>query len=91
VSAFDQRIEIRQPSEQWVDRYMVGDIVTKIPLWRDKERTQPDCIGSKPRDMIKPSGNARKVAHPIAIAVEETPRINLIDYRAAPPVHIGHE
>jgi hypothetical protein len=40
--------------------------------------------------MVQPGRHAGKITDPIAIGVEKAARIDLIDHRAAPPVHASH-
>src|ERR1700726_142351 len=64
---------------------MIRHVIAEIALRRGVERTEPDGVHPETGHVIQPSGNAREVAHAIAIRVEKAAQVDLIDHRATPP------
>src|SRR5690606_4813675 len=53
-------------------------------------RRDPDRVHAQRGHVVQPVGDARKVAHAVAVGVEETAGVDLVDDGAAPPLVIGH-
>ena len=78
VGALEQGVEVRERAEQRVDVAVVRDVVAGVGLGGAVERRQPDRVDAEPREVVEPRGDARQVADPVARAVGEGPRIDLI-------------
>ena len=85
VRALDQRVEVGEGPEQGIDVAIVGDVIAEIRHRRGKEGRQPDRVDAERGDMVEVAGDARQVADPVAIAVGEAARVDLIDHGASPP------
>ncbi|MPM00683.1 hypothetical protein SDC9_46912 [bioreactor metagenome] len=90
----DDLIEIGKAAEHRIDVAVIADVIAEILHRRGEERRDPDRIGAKRGHIGQPAHDAQQIAHPVAVRVLETARIDLIDHRAAPPVgilfHHGH-
>ncbi len=62
-----------------MNRPVIGNVVTVIPQRRGKERHQPDRIYAQLLHVVELLGQPLKVSNAIAIAVEESPHMNLIN------------
>ena len=90
MSPSQKRVEIRHRPENRIDLDIIRHVIAEIPLRRHEERTKPDRIDAKPRDMLQPFGHPAQIANAVAVRIAKAPRIDLIDHRAAPPVHRRH-
>src|SRR6266568_8418859 len=80
-----QRIEFGEIAEQWMDIFIVGDVVTKVRHRRGVDRRNPERIDAKVDEMIEPRLNAFQIADAVAIRILERARIDLIDDPSLPP------
>jgi len=92
VGLFHQPIKVAQGPEHRIDVAIVGDVVAEILHRRREERRQPDGVDVEAGDVVQLVQHAGQVAHAIAVAVEETTWVDLIDHPAAPPILklLGH-
>lgn len=86
----EQPIEIVQRPEQRIHCTVVRDVVAEIGHRRLEERRDPDRIHAQPGDVVEFGDDAGQIAHPIAIGIQKTTRINLIDDGPAPPWCLRH-
>ncbi len=86
VRAREHPVELRQVAESGIDIAVVGDVVTRVRLRRRVERREPQRIHPELREIAEMLFDAQQVAHPIAIAIGERARIDLIDHRVPPPI-----
>ena len=85
-SAGDQLVQLLQRAEQRVDVLVVADVVAVVVHRRAVDRRQPDHVDAQLGQVVQPLGDAGDVAGPVAVAVGERPRIDLVDHRGLPPV-----
>ncbi|ENN87987.1 hypothetical protein RHSP_50349 [Rhizobium freirei PRF 81] len=78
--------EIGKRAENRIDIAIIGDVIAHIGHRRSEERRQPDRIDSERGNVRQASGNPLYVAEPVGIRVLKRPRVDLIDYRPAPPI-----
>src|SRR5258705_5905080 len=85
MGARDQRVEIGQAAERWIDVAIVCDVVAEIRHGRDVERRNPDTVDAERRDVIELLDDARQIADAIAVAILKAPGIDLINDGVSPP------
>jgi len=83
-----QGVEVRQRAEERVDVGVVGDVVAGVGLGRRVERRQPDGVDAELDEGVEPGRDAGEVAHPVAVAVGEGARVDLVDDGGAPPLEV---
>jgi len=88
VGAVDQRVEIPKRAEHRVHVAVIGHVIAEIQHRRAEERRDPDRINTQIGHVIQPVDDPGQIADPVAVAVLETARVDLVDHRAAPPVPI---
>ena len=63
----NQRVKIRQRSVFRIDVAIIRYVITKILLWRRKERADPDGVNAQIGDIIQSGDNTLQVADTIAV------------------------
>ena len=77
--------EVLQRAIVGMDVFIVRNVIGPVAVRRRMDRRQSDRIHAQRLDIIQLSGQADKVALPVAITVAKAADINLIDRRATPP------
>ena len=77
----DQRVGVGERAEARVNRRMVGDVVAEVGHRRAVDGRQPDGVGPQIADMLEPARDTAQVADPIAVAVGEGARVDLVHDR----------
>src|SRR6185437_1465108 len=72
------------------DGAVIGDVIAEIAHRREEERREPDGVDAERRHVIQFLGDAGEIADAVAIAVEKTAGIDLVDDGAGPPFVILH-
>jgi len=85
-----QPVEIGERAEQRVHVAMVGDVVAEVGHRRFEERRDPDRVDAEGGDIVQAFDDAGQVAHAIAVGIQETARVDLIDDGTAPPWRLRH-
>src|SRR5258708_6559194 len=85
MGARDQRVEIGQAAERWIDIAIVGDVVAEIRHGRDVERRNPDTVDAERRDVIQLLHDSGQIADAIAVVILKAPGIDLINDGVSPP------
>jgi hypothetical protein len=80
-----QAVEIVTRAEQRVDADVVRDVVAEVGHRRGIDRADPDRIDAEPGQIVDPLDDSLEIAHPVAVAVLERARINLVDDGLLPP------
>ena len=80
------RVEVVERAQPRVDVAVVGDVVPAVGERGRVERAQPDGVDAERREVVDPRRDAGEVADPVAVAVGEAARIDLVDDGLAPPV-----
>ena len=86
VGAGDQLVHLLQRPEQRLDVLVVADVVAVVDQRRAVDRTQPDDVHTEPLEVVEPADDPAQVTDPVAIAVGEALRVDLVDDRRLPPV-----
>ena len=89
VQAVEQGVEIVHGTEVFHDIAIIADIVAVIVVGRFVHRVEPDHVNTQATDIVQFGDNALQVAYPIAIAVFEAARIDLIYDGLFPPGAAG--
>ena len=84
----NQRVKIRQRSVFRIDVAIIRHVITKILLWRRKERADPDGVNAQIGDIIQSGDDPLQVADTIAVGILKRPWIDLIDDGRFPPFQI---
>src|SRR6185437_3412746 len=90
MGARQEAVEILDRAEDGIDGAMIGDVVAEIAHRREEEWREPDGVDAERRHVIQFLGDAGEIADAVAIAVEKTARIDLVDDGAGPPFVILH-
>ena len=85
MSAGQHRIEIGQVAEQGIHVAIVADVVTEVLHRRREERREPDPVHAQAGDIVQLFEHTLQIADAVAVGVEKTAGIDLIDYSAPPP------
>src|SRR5579864_310170 len=85
VRLFKQRIQVRQGSEERVGIGVIANIVAKIGHRRRIDRGEPERVNAEPLQVVQFAGDPRQVSYPIAIAIEKTAWVDLINHARLPP------
>ncbi len=78
-------IEVSERAEQRVHVAVVRDVVTEVGHWRGEEGRQPDRVHPEPDEVVELATDALEITDPVAVGIEERPRIDLVDDRRLPP------
>src|SRR5215203_2637291 len=81
----DERIEVSCGTEDRINAAIVRNVVAEVAHRRGEEWREPDAVDTQAAHIIELLRNSGKVADAITVGVREAARINLVDYRAAPP------
>ncbi len=90
VGLGQQAVEVVQAAEQRINVAVIGDVVAEVGHRRPEERRDPDRIHAQRGNVVQALDDARQVAHPIAVGIEETARVDLVDDGSAPPWIVRH-
>jgi hypothetical protein len=85
-----QAVEVVQAAEQRVDVAVIGDVVAEVGHRRPEERRDPDRIHAQRGNVVQALDDAGQVAHAIAVGIEVTARVDLVDDGSAPPWIVRH-
>ena len=85
VGLMEQGVQILKGPEERMDIGVIGNVIAKIGHRRWIDRRKPDSVNAEPAQVIQLAGDSREISHPIAIAIEKTPRVNLINNARLPP------
>ena len=88
VGLGDESIEVGFGPEQRIDPFVVADVVAEVEPRRRVDRRQPDGVDAETvrAEVVEVVDDARQVADPVAVAVGEAARVDLVDDATAPPV-----
>ena len=90
VQRRDQLVELLQRAEERVDVLVVGDVVAVVGHRRAVDRAQPDDVDAEQLEVVEVGQDAAEVTDPVAVAVGEAARVDLVDDGGLPPVAVGH-
>ncbi|MNN07338.1 hypothetical protein D3C81_1201620 [compost metagenome] len=90
MSLGQQPVEVVKAAEQRIDIAVVGDVIAEVGHRRTEERRDPDRIHAQRGDVVQTLDDAGQVAYPVAVGVEETARVDLVDDGSAPPWIVRH-
>src|SRR6201999_2177360 len=83
----DEVLEVLRRAEVRVHAVVVGHVVAPVGIGRRERRVQPDAVDAQPLEVVQARPDAAEVADPVAVAVREGPRVDLIQNAVTPPVH----
>ncbi len=84
----DQLVEVSEGAEERVDIGVVGDVVAEVGHGGGVEGRDPDGIHAQPGEVVEPPGDARQIAGPVTVRVEEAPRVDLVHDGRLPPAWV---
>gem|GEM_PF-4319473 len=87
----DDRIKVIKRSIGWIDRFVVGDVVTPVAHWRQVERCDPQDVDAEPRQMVKFVEHPNEVANAIGVTVGKRADVRLVAHRVTPPLFCTHD
>src|SRR3989442_5974654 len=85
VRLLKQDVQVCQGSEERMDIGVIANIITEIGHGRRVDGRKPDGINAEPLQVVQFAGDTREVSYPIAIAIEKTPWVDLINHACLPP------
>ena len=85
----DEEAEILAGPVAGVDAPIVGDVVTIVAERRGVERQEPEAGHPQILEVVELLHQAREVADPVVVAVEEGLDVDLVDNRIAIPLRVG--
>src|SRR5256885_15359605 len=85
VGLLKQGVQVRQGSEERMDIGVIANIIAKIGHRRRIDGREPDRVNAEPAQIVQFAGDSREIPYPIAIAIEKTPRVDLINHTRLPP------
>ena len=89
VGARDQLVVVGKGAVVRVDVEVVRNVVAGICLRRGVERRYPDRIYPQFGQVVELRNDARQIPQAVCSRVREGPRVDLVDYCAAPPlIHV---
>ena len=91
VGRLDEVADVLDRAVVGLDREEVGDVVAAVAQRGRVERQQPDAVDAEPLQVVELLDQAAEVARPVAVAVEERPRVDLVEDRGLEPVGLGLE
>ena len=86
VRLVDEAAEVAHRAVGWVDRAVVGNVVTVVAQRRGIERHQPDRIDAERGDVIEPLHQPTEVAHSVIVGILESLDVHLVDDGVLVPV-----
>jgi hypothetical protein len=86
VGVADEGVGVEEVAEHGGDGPVVGDVVARVRLRRFVERAEPYGIDAELLEVRQPAADAFEVSHPVAVAVGEAARVDLVDHRVPPPL-----
>ena len=86
VQPLQQLVEVVERAEERVDRPIVADVVAVVVVRGGVDGREPDHVDAESLEVVEVLDDAPQVADAVAVAVCETPRIDLIDDRRLPPL-----
>ena len=85
VCLLKQDVEIVKSSEEWMHIGIIADIIAKISHGRRIDGREPESVNTEPAQIIQFVGDSGEIPYPIAIAIEKTPWVDLINHTRLPP------
>ena len=85
-AARDEPVEVVHRAEQRIDRRVVRDVVAEVEARRGVDRREPDRVDPERLEVVEMGRDPGQVADPVAVAVGEAARVDLVDDAAPPPV-----
>src|SRR3989442_15797724 len=85
VGLLQQGVQILKGPEERMNSGVIGNVIAKIGHRRWVDRREPDGVNAEPAQVIQLAGDPRQISYPIAIAIEKTTRIDLINHARLPP------
>src|SRR5215475_15084500 len=85
MGGLEQRVEVRELSEQRVNVRIVGHVVAKIRHRRCEDWRNPDGIHAQLYEVRQPLRNAAQVTDPVPVGVLKGAWIDLINNARLPP------
>src|SRR2546427_7555486 len=85
VRLLKQGVQVCQGSEERMHIAVIANIITEIGHGRRVDGRKPDGINTEPAQIVQLAADTREVSYPISIAIEKTPRVNLINHARLPP------
>src|SRR5579884_1286542 len=86
-----QGVQVLQGPEERMHIGIVGNVIAKIGHRRRIDGREPDGVDAEPAQVIELAGDSRQISHAIAIAIEKTAGVDLINHPRLPPgVRLRH-
>src|SRR2546428_13279197 len=85
VGLIKQGIQVCQGSEERMHIAVIANIITEIGHGRRVDGRKPDGINTEPLQVVQLAADTREVSYPIAIAIEKTAWVDLINHARLPP------
>ncbi len=82
----DEAIEVGLRAVLRIDRGVIAHVVADVPAGRRIDRRQPDRVDAEALEVVEVGDDPRQVADPVAVAVGEAARVDLVHHAAPPPV-----
>src|SRR6266566_9755095 len=79
VRLLKQGVQVRQGSKERMDIGVIANIIAEIGHGRGVDGRKPDGINTEPLQVVQLAADTRQIPYPIAIAIEKTARVNLIN------------
>ena len=86
VGLVEQGVQILKGSEERMDIGVIGNVIAKIGHRRRIDGREPESVNTEPAQIIQFVGDSGEIPYPIAIAIEKTPRVDLINHPRLPPL-----
>ena len=80
-----QPVEGIHPAEDWLDVGVVGDVVSPVPVGRDRNGAEPESVHPQPLHVVELLEDPAQVADAVAVRVRKGADVDLIQHRALPP------
>ena len=80
-----QGVQVLKGPEERMNIGVIRNVIAKIGHGRRVDWREPDRVNAEPAQVIQPAGDTREISHPIAIAIEKTAWVDLINHSRLPP------
>src|SRR5207248_7833837 len=81
----DERLEIGERAELWIDVLVVADVVAEINLRRGIERRDPERGHAEVGEIVEARGDPVQIAYAVAVRVLKTANVDFVEDRVGPP------
>ena len=81
----NQRVEVFERPEVWVDAEIVRDVISPVAVRRGEGRIEPDAVDAEPVEIVQSCTKPNEVPDAVVVRVRERSRIRLVENAAGPP------